>query len=100
IIDSLTATATAAERESSAPSAPSAGTPVPPLLAMLPDAPLPFPADAAPRDIDGLKNFITGMQRDGEGEPSHAEQWQFNLALAALHVDPEKIPEAIRLEAH
>ncbi|HQW29214.1 MAG TPA: VCBS repeat-containing protein, partial [Verrucomicrobiales bacterium] len=74
--------------------------PAPALLGMLPDAPLPFPGSAAPRDEENLKKFITGMQQDKEGEPSKSEQWQFNLALAAIQVDPSKIPEAIRLNTH
>jgi hypothetical protein len=74
--------------------------PAPALLGMLPDAPLPFPKDAIPRDEEGLKKFVTGMQQEKEGEPSPADQWQFNLALAALKVDPAKIPEAIRLDTH
>ncbi|NLT69760.1 MAG: VCBS repeat-containing protein [Verrucomicrobiaceae bacterium] len=97
IIDTLLAEA--AEREK-APALPEAAAD-PPLLAMLPDAPLPFPHDATPRDPEGLRKFVTGMQRgDQEGGPSPAERWQFNLALAALHVDPSEIPEAIRLETH
>lgn len=95
IIETLMANAAAGETADGAPTAPA-----PPLLEMLPDAPLPYPAEAAPRDAEGLKRFITGMQQDEEGEPSPAEQWQFNLALAALKVDPAKIPEAIRLDTH
>jgi hypothetical protein len=95
IIETLMADAAAGETADEAPTAPA-----PPILAMLPDAPLPYPAEAAPRDAEGLKRFITGMQQDEEGEPSPAEQWQFNLALAALKVDPAKIPEAIRLDTH
>ena len=74
--------------------------PVPALLGMLPDTPLPFPKDAVPRDEENLKKFITGMRQDEEGEPSKSEQWQFNLALAAIQVDPSKVPEAIRLDTH
>jgi hypothetical protein len=74
--------------------------PVPGLLAMLPDAPLPYPADATPRDADGLKKLVTRMQQDSDAKPSPAEQWQFNLALAALKVDPSEIPEANQLDTH
>jgi len=95
IIETLMTTAS----ENETPDTP-AEAPAPPLLAMLPDAPLPFPKDAVPRDEDGLKKFVVGMQQDKEGEPSPAEQWQFNLALAALKVDPAKIPEVIRLDTH
>lgn len=71
----------------------------PALLAMLPDAPLPFPADAAPTDEAGLKAFVTSMKPGTETAPSTPEErWQFNLALAALGVKPEDIPEAIRLQ--
>jgi hypothetical protein len=95
IIETLMAEAAAGETADEAPTAPA-----PPLLEMLPDAPLPYPAEATPRDADGLKKFVTGMQQDEDGEPSPAEQWQFNLALAALKVDPAKIPETIRLDTH
>ncbi len=71
----------------------------PALLAMLPDAPLPFPADAPPLDEAGLKAFVTTMKAGSEAGPSTPEErWQFNLALAALGVKPEDIPEAIRLQ--
>lgn len=70
----------------------------PPLLAMLPDAPLPFPADAPPRDTEGLKAFVTGIQKEPDKQPTESERWQFNLALAALGVKPEEVPEAIRME--
>lgn len=96
IIETLMAEAAAAENGSSSDGAAS----VPAILEMLPDAPLPYPAEATPRDADGLKKFVTGMQQDKDGEPSPAEQWQFNLALAALKVDPAKIPENIRLDTH
>jgi hypothetical protein len=95
IIETLMAEAAAGETDDETPTAPA-----PPILAMLPDAPLPYPADATPRDADGLKKFVTGMQQDEDGEPNPSEQWQFNLALAALKVDPARIPEAIRLDAH
>jgi len=73
--------------------------PAPALLAMLPDAPLPFPADAVPRDEAGLKAFITTMKATPEAGPSTPEErWEFNLALAALGVKPADIPEAIRLQ--
>ncbi len=72
---------------------------LPPILAMLPDAPLPFPADAAPRDEAGLKAFVTSLKSGSESGPSTPEErWQFNLALSALGVKPEDVPEAIRLE--
>lgn len=69
------------------------------LLEFLPDAPIPFSADAVPKDEAGLKAFVTGIQQDEGSEPSKAEQWQFNLALAALGIDQAKVPEAIRLNA-
>ncbi len=91
-----------AEKEASA----KAGTPPPSakstdesLLDLLPDAPLPFPPDAVPKDEAGLKAFVTGMQQDEEEEPTRSEQWQFNLALAALGIDQSKVPESIRLDA-
>jgi hypothetical protein len=69
----------------------------PALLAMLPDAPLPFPEGAAPRDEVGLKAFVTSMKAGSEsGSSTPEERWQFNLALAALGVRPEDVPAAIR----
>lgn len=97
ILDTIAAEAVASAAVT--PAMPMAEPP-PPLLGMLPDAPLPFPETATPGDADSLKKFVTGMQQDKEGEPSKSEQWQFNLALAALRVDPSKIPEAIRLDTH
>ncbi len=71
----------------------------PELLAMLPDAPLPFPEDAPPRDEAGLKGFVTSMKSGPESGPSSPEErWQFNLALSALGVKPEDVPAAIRAE--
>lgn len=99
IIEALMAESAEAEAEASGAS-PDESAPEPALLGMLPDAPLPYPSEANPRDPDGLKKFVTGMQQDGDDEPSAAEQWQFNLALAALKIDPAKIPEAIRLDTH
>ncbi len=92
-----------AEREAAAAKDPALALPVPPdppaILAMLPDAPLPFPADAAPRDEAGLKAFVTSQKQGGEaGLATPEERWQFNLALAALGVKPESVPEAIRLD--
>lgn len=72
--------------------------PFPPLLAMLPDAPLPYPESAAPRDAEGIKKFVTEMQQDTSEDPTDEERRQFNLALAALHVSPDKVPAAIRVD--
>ncbi len=69
------------------------------LLDMLPDTPIPFPSDAVPKDEAGLKAFVKGMQPNAGNEPSKSDQWQFNLALAALGIDQSKVPEAIRLNA-
>src|SRR5690606_11319619 len=71
----------------------------PAILPMLPDAPLPFPEDAVPRDEAGLKGFVTSLKSGPESGPSTPEErWQFNLALSALGVKSEDVPEAIRLE--
>lgn len=73
--------------------------PTPALLAMLPDAPLPFPADAAPADEAGLKALITKMKATPEaGHSTPEERWEFNLALAGLGVKPADVPEVIRLQ--
>lgn len=91
-----------AEREAASAKEPApdpAASQPPALLAMLPEAPLPFPAGAAPRDEEGLKRFVTGLKASPESGPSTAEErWQLNLALAALGAKPEDVPEAIRLE--
>lgn len=68
----------------------------------LPDAPLPYPDDAPTRDEESLREFVTTMQQGTaqEGavsEPTLLDQWKFNLALDALNVSPEQIPEAIRM---
>ncbi len=71
----------------------------PAILPMLPDAPLPFPEEAVPRDEAGLKGFVTSLKSGPESGPSTPEErWQFNLALSALGVKSEDVPEAIRLE--
>jgi len=68
------------------------------LLASLPDAPLPFPDDAAPADGERLRAFITRMEPEEGARPTREERWQFNLALAALDVEPEQVPESLRLD--
>jgi hypothetical protein len=74
---------------------------IPEILAMLPDAPLPFPDGSVPSDEAGLKEFVTNTQAGAEaGSLSPVDRWQFNLALAALGVKPEEIPEAIRMPTH
>ncbi len=71
----------------------------PAILSMLPDAPLPFLPDAKPLDEEGLKTFVQRMKTGQESSAmTQSEQWQFNLALAALGVKPEEIPATIRLE--
>lgn len=92
-----------ARRESQGEAPPDPGSsapPAPPLLSMLPDAPLPFPAGAAPRDPDGLRAFITGIQKDPSAQLGHEDRWRFNLALAALGVKPADIPAEIRLDVN
>lgn len=80
--------------------APATPDPGPGLLAMLPDAPLPFPADAVPADETALKAFVTSRRSEGEPQfKDESERWQFNLALAALGVASKEIPEAIRMDA-
>lgn len=66
------------------------------LLASLPDAPLPFPEGSFPKDEKWLRDFIKSMKKDDLGEPSAEELWQFNLALAALNITPDQLPEALR----
>ena len=78
-----------------------ASTPLPPsqvelLLGSLPDAPLPFPEDAAPSNEDWLREFVTTIQNNSTGNPSPEEIWQFNLALSALDIDAAQIPESLR----
>ncbi len=97
ILETLLAEEAALVSESEIPPPPSI-SPEAALLELLPDAPLPFPPGAVPRDPEGLKAFVTGMQQSGKGEPSQAEQWQFNLALSALNIDPEQVPDAIRMQ--
>lgn len=65
-------------------------------LAALPDAPYPFPADAAATDAAALKEFVTNLQQGSAEAPNDEEKHKFRLALAGLHVDPEQIPEALR----
>lgn len=78
-----------------------AENPAPALLAMLPDAPLPFPADARPLDEEALKAFLATAEPTPEGGPSSPpEQWEFHLARAALGAKPTDIPAAIRLQTH
>ncbi len=80
---------------------PSPKAPEPPLLAMLPDAPLPYRPEVTPADEAGLKAYVT--ERRGDGEPQFKdrdERWQFNLALAALGVPASDIPKTIRMDAH
>ncbi len=72
----------------------------PALLGMLPDAPLPFPAEAAPRDADGLGKFVDRFKRDPALIPTPEEQWQLNLALAALQTDQLKTLETTPSDTH
>lgn len=78
-----------------------AKTDPPAILAMLPDAPLPFPEGSVAADEAGLKEFVTNTKAGAEaGSLSPEDRWQFNLALAALGVKPDQIPEAIRMPTH
>lgn len=73
----------------------------PAILAMLPDAPLPFPGGSEPADEAGLKEFVTGAKAGADaGSLSPQDRWHFNLALAALGVKPDQVPEAIRMPTH
>ncbi|MCB1206234.1 MAG: VCBS repeat-containing protein [Verrucomicrobiae bacterium] len=91
-----------AEREAALAKDPTLDPPVagpPILLAMLPDAPLPFPGDVKAADEAGLKEFVTQMKSGPSAGPSTPEErWQFNLALAALGIDPADVPESIRMQ--
>ena len=69
----------------------------------LPDSPLPYPDDAAALDEEGLRAFVTTIQQSSAqqgtvSDPTLSDQWKFNLALDALNVSPEQIPEAIRMD--
>lgn len=66
------------------------------LLASLPDAPLPFPGEAEPADEKWLRDFVTSMKKEDGSEPTAEELWQFNLALAALNISPDQLPESLR----
>ncbi len=63
----------------------------------LPDAPLPFPDDASVANEENLRAFVT-IQQGSAQEPTLLDRWKFNLALDALNVSPEQIPEAIRMD--
>lgn len=74
---------------------------LPDILAMLPDAPLPFPDGSVPADEAGLKEFVTNTQAGADTDSlKPLDRWQFNLALAALGVKPNQVPEAIRMRTH
>jgi len=80
---------------------PAPENPAPALLAMLPDAPLPFPAGAPPLDEEALKAFLaTENPTPKEASPPPPGQWEFHLAQAALGAKPTDIPAAIRLKTH
>lgn len=97
--DVIAAAKAAREEARRTTDAPPADPGPPAILAMLPDAPLPFPDNAVPRDEAGLKAFITSMKSGAEsGASTPEERWQFNLALAALGVRPEEVPAAMREE--
>lgn len=68
------------------------------LLASLPDEPLPFGEDSVPRDADWLREFATGLEAGAapDSAPAAGDLWRFNLALSALKVRPEQLPEALR----
>lgn len=102
-MEEIIAALRAEEKEKGKPSGGSSGLSrygePPAILAMLPDAPLPFPKDAVPVDLEGLKAFVANLKSGQEpGNLTAEEQWQFNLALAALGVKPEDVPATIRQE--
>ncbi len=69
------------------------------LLASLPDGPIPFPEDSAPRDEKWLRDFVTSFE-SGEGEtPTKEELREFTLALSALKMSPEQLPHSLRNKA-
>tara|TARA_R110000850_G_scaffold9033_30_gene33411 strand:- start:7168 stop:9069 length:1902 start_codon:yes stop_codon:yes gene_type:complete len=70
------------------------------LLSSLPDAPLPFPDEATPRDEEHLKSFVTSIQKSPSGTPAKEELWEFTLALSALKIDPSQLPESLRQETN
>lgn len=63
----------------------------------LPDAPLPYPENATALDEEMLRRFVTAQEGSAE-EPTVLDRWKFNLALDALNVSPEQIPETIRMD--
>ncbi len=68
------------------------------LLASLPDEPLPYSPEAVAKDETWLKSFITTFQQAPNQNPSDKDLWKFNLALSALKIDAEQLPESLRLE--
>jgi len=68
------------------------------LLNSLPDAPLPFPANAKPGDAAALKGFVDSIKQGKEGEPTLLDRWRFNLAALALQINEAKLPETLRLK--
>lgn len=69
------------------------------LLRSLPDAPLPFPEEAEPRDEQWLRSFVTNAEKQDGTRPTEEEVWKFNLALAALRISPDQLPEILRPDA-
>ncbi len=68
------------------------------LLEKLPDAPLPYGENAEPRDGDGLKAFILGVQQDTESKPTEDDLFRFNLALAAMKIPSSQVPAPLRIK--
>ncbi|MDF1850185.1 MAG: VCBS repeat-containing protein [Verrucomicrobiales bacterium] len=67
-----------------------------PFFSSLPDHPVPFPENAIPRDEKWLRDFVTSFEKGDGSKPSEEELWQFTLALSALRISPEQLPESLR----
>lgn len=72
----------------------------PPILAMLPDAPLPYSRDDLPRDEAGLRAVVASRASQSGALSSPLEQWEYGLALAALDLKLEGLPEVIHRATH
>lgn len=70
-----------------------------PLTESLPDGAFPFDAKSEPRDKEWLTNYITSMKKGGGSKPSQDEIWRFNLALSALQISPDSLPDSLQLKS-
>lgn len=68
-----------------------------PFLASLPDRPIPFPEDAVPKNEPWLRDFVTSFKAGLQDELGEQDLWKFTLALSALRISPEQLPESLRI---